>query len=248
MFQYSDKKIKNRLYVEGLDKNNDIMSLLTNQQIFYLHKVMKVKEGDLIEFFNETKSMILKFQQNKFSSQETFKSKSNLLNNQKDNKVFLVHSPLKHGKYEFLIEKSSEIGVDGFIPILFNKTIVRDVNIMRIQKIIIESVEQSGQYKLPSFSPLKLLEIFFKQILCLTENNIFLVGQQGSDNISTVLKNIKVDNTNIYIIIGPEGGFSDKEVNIFKEQNCYFFSLGNSILRCETAAITSISFVKNYLI
>ena len=133
-----------------------------------------------------------------------------------------------------MIQKATELGVTRFIPILTERTIVRNINEKRINKIIIEASEQCNRINIPSLD--KLIE--FKKFLKLHKNTNIIFGDLNSNNTK-----IDVEDKNpICVLIGPEGDFSEKERNmILNLKNINSLKINNNILRTETAAISLIS-------
>ena len=142
-----------------------------------------------------------------------------------------------------MIQKATELGVTKFIPIIFDRTIVRKINSERLEKIIIEATEQSNRLNLPSLEKPQNLKNFLKK----NENKIDLIFT----DLNT--KNKKIDfnkdrDKPLCIIIGPEGDFSEQERNnILNFKGVKSFKINENILRSETAVISSISILSYIL-
>ena len=134
-------------------------------------------------------------------------------------------------------QKGTELGVQKFIPILCERSVVREVNIERINKITTEASEQCNRISVPEISKIKNLDSFLKKF---PQN-----GKLVFCDINSKLRTLKEDFLNtdpICILIGPEGDFSEKEKQlIIDKKNTISISLGRNILRAETAAISAIS-------
>ena len=139
-----------------------------------------------------------------------------------------------------MIQKSTELGVTRFIPLLSERTVVRKINEKRLNKIIVEASEQSNRLNLPVLDKLKKLEEFLKENVETT----ILFGDLNSDN-----KKINIQNEDpICVLIGPEGDFSTKEREIIsKMKNVIPLNINKNILRSETAAISMISIISYIL-
>ena len=165
---------------------------------------------------------------------------------QKENtkEVWLAFSPIKSNYFNFMIQKATELGVTKFIPIITDRTIIRKINSNRLEKIIIESSEQSNRLKIPILEKVIPLENFIKNNQKL--NIIF--GDLNTDNKNINIKKLS-DNNPICILIGPEGDFTEEErQKILKLKNIQCLKINNNILRAETAAISMISIVNfNFL-
>ena len=139
--------------------------------------------------------------------------------------------------------KCTEIGVNNFIPIISEKSVVKNLNIKRAKKIIKESCEQSNQLYLPDIYEVQKLE---KKLKFINKNSIIFFADINSSNkkISEEVKNSK--SHEFYLLIGPEGDFSLKEREILNSmKNCIPFSLGQNILRSETAAVVGLTLLNS---
>ena len=152
-------------------------------------------------------------------------------------KVNLFCSVLKRENFEWIVEKTTEAGVNEIVPLITERTVKNDLNLVRLQKIAKEAAEQSGRFFVPSIlPPLKLdeaLKIYsgkFSNLLC---------HFGGSE-----LKDIKI-NSQTGIWIGPEGGWSEEELNKISGLNFQIISLGKNVLRAETAAIVGVWAMSN---
>ena len=132
-----------------------------------------------------------------------------------------------------------------FIPILSDRTIVREVNIERIKKIIVEASEQSNRISVPEINKPDSLKIFlsiFPKNGCL----IFCDINSNQNNLKNIFEK-KVDGP-VCILIGPEGDFSENERKMIINHNqTYSISLAKNILKSETAALSAITIVNHYL-
>ncbi|MFZ9599009.1 MAG: RsmE family RNA methyltransferase, partial [Candidatus Fonsibacter ubiquis] len=154
-----------------------------------------------------------------------------------------IFSLIKSSKLDYLIQKCTEIGVNSFIPIISEKSVVKNLNIKRAKKIIKESCEQSNQLYLPDIYEVQKLE---KKLKFINKNSIIFFADINSSNkkISEEVKNSK--NHEFYLLIGPEGDFSLKEREILNSmKNCIPFSLGQNILRSETAAVVGLTLLNS---
>ena len=155
-----------------------------------------------------------------------------------DNKkeIWLAFAPIKLNYLNLLIQKTTELGVTRFIPILTERTIVRKLNEKRINKIIVEASEQSNRLKIPTLDKLTKLDIFLKS----NQNTNIIFGDLNTENKKIDLKN----KDPLCVLIGPEGDFSIKErESILKQKNIIPLKINSNILRSETAAISMISIV-----
>jgi 16S rRNA (uracil1498-N3)-methyltransferase len=162
-------------------------------------------------------------------------------------KLTLAQGLAKGDKMDLIIQKCSEIGVDTFIPCRSERTIVK-VDLAgaakkqeRWQKIARSAAEQSHSTTVPVVAPVADLNELFKQV---TPGQLAIIPWENEK--TTGLKNILRGTAarDIIVFIGPEGGFSDKEITAAKYAGVIPVSLGSRILRTETAGIVVSSIVR----
>jgi 16S rRNA (uracil1498-N3)-methyltransferase len=235
-----EKKI--RIFLnENLKEQSEI--ILNKDQSHYLSSVMRIKAGQKVLFFNgndgEFYGMINSIDKKKTTIKILSKKReiTDLPN------ITLAFCPPKGNKLDFLIQKSTEIGVREFIPIISDHTINRKINVDRLKKIIIESAEQSNQIQLPNLQNSLSFDNFVKNF----STSTILFADINSLN-SSLEKIIEKKQSNYILLIGPEGDFSSKERQvILQNKNFKSFSLGSTVLRSETAAIAGLVLINHYL-
>jgi len=160
-------------------------------------------------------------------------------------KVTLHQSIIKKDKLDFVFEKCTEIGVLKFQPILSEHSVKLSFKEERLQKILKEAAEQSRRGKIPMLSQVEKFEKVLKASDKENINIIFHEKEKENFLINFLIddKEIIGNNKEINIFVGPEGGFSDKEIEAAKEEGFLVFSLGKRTLRAETAAIFSSSLI-----
>jgi len=234
---------KIRLYFS--DKiQSDLVAHLKKEQSHYLKDVMRLNIGDSFSIFNtqgEWNANIQSFEKEgvKIKILKKLRDKKNEKN------IWLAFTLIKQNSLNFMIQKSTELGIQKFIPILSERTVVKDINIKRIKKIIIESAEQSNRISVPEITKLESLKNFisnFPQKGCL----IFCDINFDKSDLKNILT--KEDVGPICILIGPEGDFSENERKIITDlKQSQPISLGKNILRSETAAVAAATLVNHYL-
>lgn len=153
------------------------------------------------------------------------------LEGKKGKRVALFCCIPKKDRFELILEKCTEIGVTDFYPIVSDRTIKTDINVERSLKIIKEASEQAQRVDTPTLHPIqKLGECLenFAPIVLDVEGKAFKKPDSKED---------------ISILIGPEGGFSEKEIALFKEKELRTYKLGENVLKTETAAIVGCGLV-----
>jgi len=220
--------------------SNNLNGKLNKDQSHYLLKVMRIKKGDNFNLFNENGEWLAHIDNIK-SGLINFKLGKQIRSKEHKNELWLAFSPIKSNFFNFMIQKSTELGITNFIPIIFERTVVRKINLDRLRKIVIEASEQSNRINIPIIEePITLVKFLNKN-----REKINLIFTDLNSKITKLDKNKLLTKSNC-IIIGPEGDFSELErVEICKFKDIYKLNLGKNILRSETAAISAISIV-NY--
>jgi len=135
--------LKIRLYFSNKIQS-DLVSHLTQEQSHYIKDVMRLKKGDYLSVFNaqgEWSAIIENYE--KEGARIKILKKVRDKDNEKN--IWLAFSPIKQNPLNFMIQKGTELGVQKFIPILSERTIVKEINITRVKKIIVEASEQSNR-------------------------------------------------------------------------------------------------------
>ena len=147
----------------------------------------------------------------------------------------IAFAPTKNmDRTEWFAEKSTEIGIDIFSPILCDHSERKDIKISRIEKIAVSAMKQSQKALLPQINEIQTFTDFIKQQFGGQKFIAHCYPHQ-----KTLLKNIYKQRESATILIGPEGDFSEREVQIAIEHGFEPISLGESRLRTETAALVA---------
>ena len=230
---------KIRLYFS--DKiQSELISYLTREQSHYVKDVMRLKTGDSFSAFNsqgEWNAIIENYEKDG----ARIKILKKVRNKKSEKNVWLAFSPIKQNPLNFMIQKTTELGIQKFIPVVCERSVVNDINIERIKKIIIESSEQSNRLSVPEITKKESLKNFLKLFPkdgCI----IFCDINCNKSNFKNILsKKIKGP---VCILVGPEGDFSENERQLIIELNQTSpLSLASNILRAETAAIAATTIV-----
>jgi 16S rRNA (uracil1498-N3)-methyltransferase len=225
-------------FKESLSLN--LTAKLDKSQSHYVNKVMRVKVGEVFSLFNSSGEWEAKILTLSKSIVE-FNITKQLRQKESTKEMWLAFSPIKSNYSNFMIQKATELGVTKFIPIIFDRTIVRKINKERLEKVIIEAAEQSNRINVPSVEEPQSLKDFLsneKMDLIFTDLN----SQNKKIDLGKLTNNPKC------VIIGPEGDFSEKErEKILSFKGVLPIKINENILRSETAVISAISIV-SYLI
>ena len=162
-------------FKENLSDN--LNSNLDKSQSHYISKVMRIKEGESFSLFNDSGEWEAKISEIK-KGIVNFIIVKKLKNSENNNEIWLAFTPIKLNYLNFMIQKATELGVTKFIPILSERTMVRDLNSERLNKVIIEASEQSNRIKLPKLEKL----VKFKDFIKLYKDTDIVFGDLNSSN------------------------------------------------------------------
>ena len=220
--------------------STDMIDKLDKSQSHYLTKVMRIKENEVFSLFNkngEWEAKVLGI----LNGIVQFKIIKQIRSKESSKEIWLAFSPIKSNYQNFMIQKATELGVTKFLPIIFNRTIVRKINKERLEKIVIEASEQSNRLNVPLIEKAQNLKNFLKS------NSMDLIFTDLNSDKKKIDKS-KLTNKPICIIIGPEGDFSETErEEILSFKSVQSIKINENILRSETAVISAIS-ILNYVI
>ena len=218
----------------------DMTDRLDKSQSHYLVKVMRIKESEVFSIFNqngEWEAKVLKISKGIVE----FKIVKQLRKKESSKELWLAFSPIKSNYQNFMIQKATELGVTKFLPIIFDRTVVRKINNERLEKIVIEASEQSNRLNVPEIEKAQNLKNF------LNSNSMDLIFTDLNSDNKKIDKS-KLTDKPICIIIGPEGDFSEAErEEILSFKGVQSLKINENILRSETAVISAISII-NYVI
>ena len=218
----------------------NMIDKLDKDQSHYLSKVMRIKENEVFSLFNkegEWEAKILGISK----SIVEFKTTKQLRQKENTKELWLAFSPIKSNYQNFMVQKATELGVTKFLPIIFDRTVVRKINKERLDKIAIEASEQSNRINVPIIEESQNLNNFLKT------NSIDLIFTDLNSNNNEIDKS-KLSDRPVCIIIGPEGDFSeDEREEILLFSGVQAIKINENILRSETAVISAISII-NYVI
>ena len=224
-------------YRESLSLN--LTATLDKSQSHYISKVMRIKENEVFSLFNgggEWEAKILGISKSivEFNVTKQLRQKENF------KELWLAFSPIKSNYFNFMIQKATELGVTKFLPIIFDRTIVRKINKDRLEKVIIEAVEQSNRITVPMIEEPQKLKNFLNNDMDLIFTDL--------NTTNTKIDLQKLTTNPKCVIIGPEGDFSEVErEEILKFKGVQSIRINENILRSETAVISALSII-NYAI
>ena len=218
----------------------NLTSKLDKPQSHYISKVMRIKSNEVFSLFNKSGEWEAKISEISKGIVE-FNITKQLRQTKNSKEIWLAFSPIKSNYFNFMIQKATELGVTKFIPIIFERSVVRKINSNRIEKIIIEACEQSNRIDIPMLEKCQNIKNFLGKNSAKIE---LIFTDLNTENKKLHLKK-QIDKP-ICIIVGPEGDFSEKErKEILSFEGVNKIKINENILRSETAAISALSIV-NY--
>ena len=212
--------------------------LLSKEHTHYVANVMRLKRGSNLNFFNkdgEWLSEIIFLDRDRIEVKFLNKVKeSSKLSN-----IELAICLVKKSPMEIILQKATELGVSKIIPIVSERTEVKEINFERANKIVVEATEQSNQLTPPQISEVTKLKDFLKNLD--SSSKLLFADVNSKDNLkSKVLEEAKT----LSVLIGPEGDFSPSERElILANSRVVSFTISKNILRSDTAVISAISLI-----
>ena len=251
------KKLKTnniRLFIKTDKLTPNIDVKISDNDFHYLTKVMRSKQGDSIFIFNgidgeflatisqiEKKSLIL-----------TIGEQTSLQKNVSN--ITLAFALIKNIKIDTIATKATEMGVKNFQPILTQHTIPDKLHSDRFSLNIKEACEQCQRTDIPTLKEVKKLDKFLKEedkgkIYILCDETLFDNDEGRALKVLSNLQSKKLlKDKEIIVLIGPEGGFSKGEFeSMYKKDNLHSISLGQRILKADTAIISALSLIGEFV-
>lgn len=229
----------NRFYFENLNDDKKI-EFGKGPILHQIKNVLKMKEKEMISLFSQTQESLYIIE--RIDNKKVLLSwKENLSPQVKlKREVILFQSLIKKDKMEWVTQKAVELGVKKLIPVISERSEKKDINLERLQKIIIEATEQCGRIDIMEIeAPVK-----FKDALKQKSPIAFLGDGSGKD-FSNLIKESLDSKAVFSVFVGPEGGFSPVEMTLALENGLKIGALSNYTLRSETAAVATLSLLFN---
>jgi 16S rRNA (uracil1498-N3)-methyltransferase len=217
--------MKHRLFVEGPLSLDSVVALDGDER--HHARVLRVREGEEVELFNGQGSVYVA----RYESPDSIRVIAEAPNREPGTAIHLAMAIIQLDNFELVLQKGTEIGVASFIPLITDRIEVRPERYRgkeeRWKKIVFEAVKQSGRSKIPIIEPAAKFDEVMKRP---GAKIIFDADAEAStgqpDNPTT-------------LFIGPEGGWSERELGLARQQGAAWQRLGIRRLRAETAAIVA---------
>jgi len=237
-----------RFYCPDADFSKSSVIINDLHEIHHIKDVLQLKKGSLIQIFNAQSLQADARIEQMGEASIGVRVEKVRQGEVGGAKIILACAPPKKGKFEFIIEKCTELGVDDIIPLKTKRTEVifkedkMASKLSRFEAVAVNASKQSKRTKVPHIYPMTpLLQVL--QSLDPNGVHLFPSLHQHSKHITDVL--LKADREKpITIFIGPEGDFTPDELDLAIKHGCVPVSLGDTVLKVETAAIAAVALVK----
>lgn len=229
---FVDSLKENYVYIMGDDRH-------------HIGNVMRYRQGDEIICIHEGKSALCEIEEITGEQVIARIVKWDETNNELPIKITIGSGLPKGDKLEWIIQKGTELGAAEFIPFTAARSIVKwdgkkiDKKVERFQKIAKEAAEQSNRQVIPKIYP----PVSFKELIHLGEKYDYRLvayeedGKEGSFHVFPELLGKIKNGQSLLVVFGPEGGFSNEEITLFRQHDFVTCGLGPRILRTETAPL-----------
>ena len=241
------KKSKTRIFVNKSISSNLII-YIKDKQHHFLKNVLRIKVNDEINIFDgitgEWKSTVMSI-----NRENTVLRVTNIINKlKKSNDIWLVFAPIKHHRMSLAIQKATELGVSKIIPCITEFTNIRKINAHNLHDNAIEAAEQSERLDIPRIE--KQVDLTTLLSNWPEDRKLIYCDEKTKEKRSIIdlLTPVKDDENKWAVLIGPEGGFSDSEQELItKSKNVLSVSLGDRLLRSDTAITVSLFCIQEIL-
>ena len=242
-----------RFFVKA-EQVNETKIIIIGEDVKHIKNVLRKQIGEKLEICNQDTGITYICEISEINEEKIINNIIKEISSEEENvKVDIYQGLPKSDKMELIIQKSVELGVNAIIPVEMKRCVVKldskseNKKIERWQKISESAAKQSGRNIVPEIKHVTTVE----KIAELTkEYDIMIVCYENEKEnyLKTELKNLKEtlsikENIKIAVIIGPEGGLEEKDVNILKQKGAKIVTLGKRILRTETVALNLLSII-----
>lgn len=209
--------------ITNTHKKGGSFEVTEKELVKQVSRVLKLKKGEHIMLKGESFGYECEISEVSHNTLQVFVLQKN--ENKSKHKTSLLFCIPKKDKFELILEKCTEIGITDFYPLVSDRTIKTNINLERASKIIQEASEQAQRLDTPKLHTIQKLEDVLgelRPIVFDVEGTVFTKDASFEEKT---------------FLIGPEGGFSEKELQLFKEKGLKIYKLGDTVLKTETAAI-----------
>ena len=243
-----------RFFVKAEQIQDETITIL-GEDVKHIKNVLRKDKGDKIEICNQENGRTYNCKINNIEDNSIITKIIEQIEEQEDRiKIDIYQGLPKADKMELIIQKSVELGANAIIPVAMKRCVVKIDNkdeykkISRWQKIAESAAKQSGRNTIPEIRNIVNIDIISKLI---SEYDILIIAYENEKN-NTIKKELlqlkkklqRNGKVNIAVVIGPEGGLEEKDVELLRQNGAKIVTLGNNILRTETVALNMLSVIR----
>lgn len=210
-----------------------------------IRRVLRLQENDLVMVLDNTgMQYTVQLNQGDVVTGSIVSKQSSIT--EPSTRVWLYLSLSQREKFEWVLQKGTELGAAGFIPVISSRSLMQDVSAVekkreRWESILKEAAEQSGRGKIPVLAAVMRYPQAMKHCLNQCDLRLIPAVTEGEQNLKASIENLQA--ASIGVFIGPEGGFSPQEVQTACEIGFVPVTLGRRVLRMETAALAALTMI-----
>ncbi|MFA6378591.1 MAG: RsmE family RNA methyltransferase [Candidatus Omnitrophota bacterium] len=237
-----------RFYYPSLTQDQNKIKMLSKEEIHHLVDVLRLKKESQVTIFNGQGLEALGVISSSSKREIEIETLSFLTQEKTYPLLTLACAIPKKAKFETIIEKCTELGVDEIIPLKTARTEMTGSieslqrKTKRFLEVAVNACKQSQRSFLPEIHPIMTFE---EMLTTITSNDISLIGslRENKKRFTDISMDQLKKASKIYLFIGPEGDFTDEEISLALDKECLPISLGPQVLKVETAAICAISYL-----
>lgn len=216
--------------------NNEGKLVLIDDEMRHAVKTLRKREGDEIMSTDGLGTKYISRIESITRSHVTLhKTSEERVDKGKNNLHIAIAITKKPNRFEWFLEKATEIGIDRITPLTTTRTEKKNINLQRSKKILVSAMKQSQRYYLPQLDELCSFSDYLDEHG--TNNGQKLIANYSPENPQ--LKDTLKSGTDLTILIGPEGDFTERELSLVEAAGYHSINLGNFRLRTETAGVVA---------
>lgn len=227
-----------RFFVEPSAISGKAIILTDKDVIGQIKKVLRLRVGDKIIFLNgRGEEFVSVIEEVTNSEIKAYIEESEVNKNEPNLKITLCQALCKKDKFEWVLQKGTEVGVSEFVPVLADRSEKTSLNLERAEKILREAAEQSERGIIPKLYDMRS----FSEALRQAQGEKIILDKSG-EPIKKITNKLTDQLT---IFVGPEGGWTETEIDLAKSAGAKIVSTGSTVLRTETAGMVAAAILLN---
>ena len=230
-------------FIDSQNKTDNVITISDTENYRHIARALRARAGENLLLIDENQiqyeTIITKITNNVIECeiQKFYPSKRDL-----EFDLYLAQSPLRSDSQLSVMEKATELGIRGVYPVLTdNCAVKKEVAVSKVekwQKVMFEASKQCERAKIPTCFEINNLE----NVIKMDFNRVIVFGERSTEQSlkQYLSKNTVKKGEKILVVIGPEGGFSQREFEMFREKKLPVISLGDLILKADTAVTVAL--------